>query len=733
MNSLDTDDDEELMNNTVPHTKPSSSHILRPQRNSFHTTPYADEEINTNGNDDFTCSSVQKTCPIKDEIEMFPHKPIKPCRGKGAQLQEEEPTVGVYKTKCGFRTHRPLLWATALEDLVEDCRWDYTIQEDKYSTAIIKATNSGGMIIVEIRFTTGVVLVEGFQHEEWLTKRFEAWQKLAIKDVSIPVVANENVTPATKVETDDIPATKPEMDEFTNLHNDVEQLWEEHKSLKNAFTTLDSTVSKLSDDIQSMLTVIKDLRTSQEDVSKVTLSKNDDKLQVFLKTVSDDCVGNVSKSKVEMKSEIEKQKTALLRQESRFQSITDNLKNQLHNFQKPEASSVKWTHLENIRSNCTSTHSNLDNQFQPNVDSLVCASTCRDEMVSRHNITLQAHQDQLNELSSNVKFITSAIAAVPPTTIASAVIPPAKTQVPRSTPLIYQQSNDKGNLLSLTSTTSTTPIQIMATTAHNPCQLPPPSPSQSHNTQQPPISNKEVKLFVWTDSNGKFLKPEKFWKTEGTVFERTATIRDIHLALDRNRNTKIGCILISCGVNDVESIGGNDVAERLITLVRRVQQEHPSTKVVLSEVTPFHDRDYEVRMCNATLHRELSNIVHLVSLDSLRDDNWSMFRDDRKHIKEGCVGLFASLLIGALRAAHNMPPRNRNTTIQKNQPHKSSTPQPLMSIPLQQHRFSENHSRQNIPIGRRLQSIADGGNLGLGPKEAIMSKLTDLMKCLQGW
>ena len=227
----------------------------------------------------------------------------------------------------------------------------------------------------------------------------------------------------------------------------------------------------------------------------------------------------------------------------------------MQNLQKPEASSVKWTHLENIRSNCTSTHSNLDNQFQliqdqvltlqSNVDSLACAPNCRDEMVSRHNITLQAHQDQLNELSSNVKFITSAIAAVPPTTIASAVIPPAKTQVPRSTPLIYQQSNDKGNLLSLTSTTSTTPIQIMATTSHNPCQLPPPSPSQSHNTQQPPNSNKEVKLFVWTDSNGKFLKPDKFWKTEGTVFERTATIRDIHLALDRNRNTKIDCILIS--------------------------------------------------------------------------------------------------------------------------------------------------------------------------------------------
>ena len=199
-----------------------------------------------------------------------------------------------------FSYPRPLLWATALEDLVKDCRWDYVLQDDKYATAFIKTINSGGMIIVEIRFATGVILVEGSRHEEWMDGFFERWSKLAIEGVLTPSPVRAEVSATTKAETGNI-----------DLHHDVECLWQEHNSLKNAFTTLDSTVSKLSDDIQDMLKAITDLRSSQENMSKVTLSKDDDKLQVFLKTASDECVGNVSKCKVEMKAEIE-----IIKQES---------------------------------------------------------------------------------------------------------------------------------------------------------------------------------------------------------------------------------------------------------------------------------------------------------------------------------------------------------------------------------------------------------------------------------
>ena len=724
LNSLEKDEVDELDGSPILENEGSSSRTLRPQRNSIQTTALTDEGKNA---DDHSDSHVLKSRPIEEEKELFLELSAKPCRGKGAQLKDEEPTTGVYKTKCGFRTSRPLLWATALEKLVKDCRWDYLLQDDKYSTAFVKIINSGGMIIVEIRFATGVILVEGSSHEEWLDGIFERWSKLAIEGEFTPAPVCAVVTTTTKAGTGDM-----------DLHHDVESLWQAHNSLKNAFTTLDSTVNKLSDDIQDMLKAINDLRTAQETMSKVTLSKDDDKIQTFLKTASDECVGNVSKCKVEMKAEIEKQKTLLIKQEGRFQSITDQLKNQVQNIQSPEASSVKWTHLENIRMNCSNTYSNLDNQLhliQDQVEKVVAkveasktTSTGPDEMVKRHDSVIQAQQIQINELARKMKSLPVVAAPSPSPIVTTNAAPSPQHAVPRPTPTIYQQSGEQ-------QTRQTPSLAASSNQGNDPVSTTgsvPPQPPSSHTpVDHHPPNNKEVKLVVWTDSNGKYLKPGKLWKREGTQFERTAMIKDISRTLDINRNTKIGCILISCGVNDIETSPGEEVAKGLIGIVRRVQQEHPSTKIVLSEVTPYHNRDHDVRTCNSILHRELSNSVHLVSLDSLQDDDWSNFRDDRKHIKESSIRLFASLLIDALRLAHGLPARNRsNNAFQRRQPQKPP-PQPLMSVPIHHQPYFENRSR--IPIGRRLQSIADGENLSLGPKHEIMSKLTDLMKCLQRW
>ena len=93
------------------------------------------------------------------------------------------------------------------------------------------------MIIVKIRFATGVILVEGSRHEEWLDAFFERWSKLAIDGTLTPAPVCAEVTTKTKAVTGDI-----------DLHHDVKCLWQEHNSLKNTFTILDSTVSKLSDD-----------------------------------------------------------------------------------------------------------------------------------------------------------------------------------------------------------------------------------------------------------------------------------------------------------------------------------------------------------------------------------------------------------------------------------------------------------------------------------------------------
>ena len=178
-----------------------------------------------------------------------------------------------------------------------------------------------------------------------------------------------------------------------------------------------------------------------------------------------------------------------------------------------------------------------------------------------------------------------------------------------------------------------------------------------------------MKLCVWMNSNGKHIKPELFWKQEGTSYERTYTLQDIQNALDKVRTKEVGCILISCGVNNIEDQSGQEVANGLIALIGRIMQEHPTTKIVLSEITPYEARDKEVRHCNAILHEKLAGKnVHIVKLDPLRDAKWSKFRPDHKHIKEEHVRLFASLLIDSLKEAHGLQTRHqRNTATNKHQ------------------------------------------------------------------
>ena len=242
-----------------------------------------------------------------------------------------------------------------------------------------------------------------------------------------------------------------------------------------------------------------------------------------------------------------------------------------------------------------------------------------------------------------------------------------------------------------------------------------------------------MKLFVWTDSNGKHLKPELFWKQEGTIYERTYTIRDVQNALDKNRLKRIGCILISCGVNDIEDRSGREVANSLISLIGRIRQEHPETKIVLSEVTPYEARDREVRLCNGILHEELADEnVHIVKLEPLRDAKWTKFRKDRKHVKEEHVKLFASLLIDSLKEAHGLPTRHqKHLAASKHHHHKS--PQALMDklIPMPPHQSKS--TIQTTPIGHRLQNIAYGSVNTVDRKQNLLSKLVEFVQCLEDW
>ena len=757
MNSLGHHEAEEaagVRDGAVAEPARSSSRPKRSLQNTI--AELSDDEMNALENDVIPDVNSKETLitktrsVIEDRDENLLHeRSVEITRGKGLQLKVEQLSHGVYKKKSGFRTPRPIEWAIGLEDLLTDCRWDYMMNDSKYTECLIKIANAGGMINIDIKLTTGIVFVYGSSYEDWFDTFFESWRSLVVDGVRKPVDMPTPPIPQGTIPTDE------------DIRTDVDRLWLEHNSLKTAVTTLDSTVKNLTVELQGMVSAIQELKSSQEDSSRKSLSKTDEKLKVFLETASDECVGKISKCRLEITNELEKQKSLIIKQEARFQSVTDQLKNQIQNKTHSGDSQVKWIHLDNIRKSCCSSNENMDTQVQiikerletvsEKVESFTSCSTANDEMIPCLQQDVQAQKKRIDELDNSVKVLLQRGNSATTSVEASMVRPPPTYSNTSSVHTTAADSSPSTNLASksITHSVSLGDPRVNALQSSDAQAYPPPPVHPSTRpAQMPPHSSLhrsdsqvgseneqggDVKLVVWMDSNGKHIKPELFWKQEGTIYERTYTIQDVNNALDKNRVKKIGCILISCGVNDIEDRSGREVANGLISLIGRIRQEHPETKIVLSEVTPYDARDREVRLCNGILHEELADAnVRIVKLEPLRDAKWSKFRNDRKHVKVEHVKLFASLLIDSLKEAHGLPTRHqKHLTSSKHHQHKS--PEPLMGklIPMPPNQFKPNS--QTTSIGQRLQNIAYGSDNTVDRKQNLISKLVEFVQCLEGW
>ena len=147
---------------------------------------------------------------------------------------------------------------------------------------------------VDIKLTTGVVFVYGSNYKNWIDMTFKSWRSLVVDGIYEPL---HN-------------APKLPVPDLTNdVNAEFEKLWGEHATLKNALETLDSSMRNLAEEVKNLKDVIKEVKKSQEDTSKEDRTKYDEKVSVFLKSASESCDGSISKCKIEMSAEIEKQKT----------------------------------------------------------------------------------------------------------------------------------------------------------------------------------------------------------------------------------------------------------------------------------------------------------------------------------------------------------------------------------------------------------------------------------------
>ena len=172
---------------------------------------------------------------------------------------------------------------------------------------------------------------------------------------------------------------------------------------------------------------------------------------------------------------------------------------------------------------------------------------------------------------------------------------------------------------------------------------------------------KMLKILSFMDSNSKFLKD--LWRNNTVI--PCGTTYDLRKLLQSTNLSDVDLIVIHTGVNDIDTEDGDKVSQNLIDIVRRIQQNLPNVKVVVSEVTPRQlHRDEEVIRCNAALHAALNGTegVTIAKHSNLRNDRWSFhIKGDDKHFSEISIARLASNLKNTFREAigHRSSPRKR--------------------------------------------------------------------------
>ena len=120
------------------------------------------------------------------------------------------------------------------------------------------------------------------------------------------------------------------------------------------------------------------------------------------------------------------------------------------------------------------------------------------------------------------------------------------------------------------------------------------------------IVERNIKLLVCMDSNGKKLNRRKFWTLNGTIYKTTYKIEHVKRVLDLCPDSVIDTILISVGTNDIDSKTGFEAAQDIAAMVETIKEERPNTKIVVSEATPrSQTRDNHIINLNNRLHELL--------------------------------------------------------------------------------------------------------------------------------
>ena len=177
-----------------------------------------------------------------------------------------------------------------------------------------------------------------------------------------------------------------------------------------------------------------------------------------------------------------------------------------------------------------------------------------------------------------------------------------------------------------------------------------PKQEGSSNNKKPPL-----KTMMYMDSNRTFLNPDGLWRNLSMI--PCKDIDTLRSMLELENFADVGVVFIHTGVNDIDTVEGEEVAKGLINIVNKLHHLHPHLKVVLSEITPRKKfKDDQVKECNRCLHNSLrdADFITIAKHSNLRNERMTFHKDD-KHLTEISISLFAANIKNALRSCLGIP------------------------------------------------------------------------------
>ncbi len=180
---------------------------------------------------------------------------------------------------------------------------------------------------------------------------------------------------------------------------------------------------------------------------------------------------------------------------------------------------------------------------------------------------------------------------------------------------------------------------------------------------QPPEPDPEVLLL--TDSNGKFLDPQKHFPHQKVTAKRCSTTGHAHQII-RDFTGHPSCIIIHTGTNDLHSLR-NSTSDAVRKMAEITRKKFPESRIIISTLLPRHDTPpHIIYSINAEISRGCSALpnVHLahhhhVGLQHLYDG---------LHLHKDGVRVFAKTLKDAALGRSPASPRHLLPTPQYHRP-----------------------------------------------------------------